>query len=253
VKVAAVQHDIVWESPAANFEHLAPMVARAVDAGAGLVVLTEMFSTGFSMRTEQVAEPVDGPSTEFLARQAATHGVTMCASVPERHDRESRPYNQLVLARPDGSRHRYAKVHPFSYGREHEHYASGEGYQTFEIGGLRVTPLVCYDLRFAYAFWDAAPTTDCYVVVANWPAARRVHWQVLLRARAIENQAYVVGANRVGQGGKLEYAGDSCIVDPLGEVLETAADVEAVLVTDVDPAVVAATRAKFPFLADRRQ
>jgi predicted amidohydrolase len=253
VKVAAVQHDIVWESPEANFERLAPLVAQAVDAGAGLVVLTEMFSTGFSMRTEQVAEPVDGPSTEFLAGQAAVHGVAVCASVPERPAGAAQPFNQFVLARPDGTVHRYAKVHPFSYGREHEHYASGREYGTFDVGGVRVSPLVCYDLRFAYAFWDAAPSTDCYVVVANWPAARRVHWQVLLRARAIENQAYVVGANRVGLGGKLDYAGDSCIVDPLGEVLATAADVETVLVADVDPDVVAATRAKFPFLADRRR
>jgi len=253
VKVAAIQHDIVWEDPKANFDHLAPMIATAAEAGARLVALTEMFSTGFSMRAKQIAEPVGGPSTQFLVEQAHFHDVWVCGSIPELRDGSARPFNQLVLAEPDGTVHRYAKVHPFSYGREHEHYASGAGYLTVDIDGIRVTPLVCYDLRFAYAFWDVAAGTDCYVVVANWPAVRRAHWQVLLRARAIENQAYVVGSNRVGHGGKLDYAGDSRIIDPLGEVVANAGEIETVLVADVDPQVVAETRANFPFLADRRR
>jgi predicted amidohydrolase len=253
VKVAAVQHDIVWEDPKANFEHLAPLVEGAARSGARLVALTEMYATGFSMRADEIAEPIDGPSTAFLVEQARANDVWLCASVPELAADATKPANQLVLAAPDGVVHRYAKVHPFSYGREHEHYAAGDTYTTVDIDDVRVTPLVCYDLRFAYAFWDVASATDCYVVVANWPAARREHWRVLLRARAVENQAYVVGVNRVGSGGGLDYAGDSCIVDPLGEVLASAAGVETVLVADIDPAVVAATRAKFPFLADRRR
>ena len=111
---------------------------------------------------------------------------------------------------------------------------------------------VCYDLRFADEFWGVADQTDLYVVPANWPAARRHHWRSLLVARAIENQAYVVGVNRVGHGGKLDYAGDSAIIDPMGEVLATAAGIETVLVADVDPAMVTATRAQYPFMADRR-
>jgi predicted amidohydrolase len=253
LKVAAVQHDIAWEDPKANFEHLAPLIDRAAHAGARLIALTEMYSTGFSMQAAQIAEPIGGPSTQFLVERAQAHDVWVCASIPELHEGAERPFNQLVLAAPDGRVQRYAKVHPFSYGREHEHYAAGDGYLTVDIDGVRVTPLVCYDLRFAYAFWDVALGTDCYVVVANWPAARRVHWQVLLRARAIENQAYVVGVNRVGSGGGLDYAGDSCIIDPLGEVLAGAAGIETTLVAPIDPQVVAATRAKFPFLADRRR
>jgi predicted amidohydrolase len=251
LRVAAVQHDIVWEDPKANFERLAPMIEAAARGGARLVALTEMYATGFSMDAGRIAEPVGGPSTQFVVEQAVAHDVWVCGSVPELPDGASKPFNQLVLAAPDGSVHRYAKVHPFSYGREHDHYAAGAGYSTVEIDGVRVTPLVCYDLRFAYAFWDVAPATDAYVVVANWPESRRVHWQVLLRARAIENQAYVVGVNRVGHGGKLEYAGDSCVVDPLGAVLATASGIETTLVADLDTEVVAATRAKFPFLADR--
>jgi predicted amidohydrolase len=251
LRVAAVQHDTVWEDPKANFEHLAPMIEQAAGAGARLVALTEMYATGFSMDAERIAEPAGGPSTQFLVDQARAHDVWVCGSIPELADGATKPCNQLVLAAPTGRVHRYAKVHPFSYGREHEHYAAGDSYTTVDIDGVRVTPLVCYDLRFAYAFWDVAPATDCYVVVANWPAARRVHWQVLLQARAIENQAYVVGVNRVGHGGKLDYAGDSAIVDPSGTVLASATSIETTLVADVDTEVVAATRAKFPFLADR--
>jgi predicted amidohydrolase len=256
MKVAAIQHDTVWEDPKANFEHLAPLIATAAESGARLVVATEMYATGFSMHPERIAEPAGGPSTQFLVEQAVEHGIWLCASLPELAAGDAtRPYNMLVLAGPDGSLERYAKVHPFSYGGEDEHYTAGDvaDVVTVDVEGLRVTPLICYDLRFAYLFWDAAAATDCYVVVANWPASRRAHWKALVRARAVENQAYVVAANRVGSGGGLDYAGDSCIVDPLGEVLVHAAETETVLVADIDAATVAATRAKFPFLADRRR
>jgi predicted amidohydrolase len=124
---------------------------------------------------------------------------------------------------------------------------------TVDVDGVRVSLFVCYDLRFADEFWTLAPETDLYVVVANWPAARRRHWQALLVARAIENQAYVAAANRIGTGADIDYAGDSCIVDPMGEVLVGAAGTETVLTALVDPAVVAETRRRFPFLSDRRR
>ena len=253
MKVAAVQHDICWEAPAETAAHVAPMIAAAAAAGARLVVLTEMFATGFSMAPERIAQAPDGPSATFLAEQASTHGVWVAASIPTADPALPLPVNRLVVAGPGGERHRYDKIHPFSFAAEHQHYAAGTSFLTTEIEGLRVSGFVCYDLRFADEFWAVAPTTDCYVVVANWPAARRHHWRSLLVARAIENQAYVVGVNRVGiDGSNLEYAGDSMIVDPLGEVLATAAGGESVLVADVDPDVVTSVRARFPFLADRR-
>jgi predicted amidohydrolase len=121
-----------------------------------------------------------------------------------------------------------------------------------EIGGIRCAFFVCYDLRFADEFWPLAPKTDCYVVPANWPQSRRAHWSALLRARAIENQAYVVGVNRVGAGGKLTYAGDSVIIDPLGDELANAGDAECIVTAEVDAARVTAIRTRFPFVADRR-
>lgn len=251
MKVAAIQHDIVWEDRDATLARVEPMVAAAADDGARLLVLPEMFAVGFSMQPERVAEPPDGPTVTWLLDQAARRDVWLCGTVPEQGP-SGRPRNVAVLAGPDGTVHRYAKIHPFTYSGEHEHYDAGTELVTVDVEGLRVSLFVCYDLRFADEFWGLAPSTDLYLVPANWPASRGHHWRSLLVARAIENQAYVVGCNRVGTGGKLDYAGDSCVLDPLAETLASATGTEAIVAADVDPAVVAETRARFPFLADRR-
>ncbi len=251
-RIAAVQHDIVWEDREANFERLAPLVAGAAGLGAGLVLLTETFSTGFSM-TPGIGEPQDGPSAQFLRAMAAEHGVWVGGSCPEIAPDGPLPYNSFVLAGPDGTAHRYRKLHPFTHAGEHERFRAGEAPVTVEVDGLRVTLFVCYDLRFADVFWRAAPDTDVYLVPANWPSPRREHWRTLLRARAIENQAYVVGVNRVGTAGDgTPHVGDSRVVSPTGELLATAAGVETVLLADVVPGEVAATRDRFRFLPDRR-
>lgn len=251
--VAGVQHDIVWEDPDANFARLADLVGGAADAGARLIALTEMFATGFSMNAAAIAEDAGGPSTEFLVTQAARTGAWVAGSIPERPEPGALPANRLVVAGPDGTVHHYAKRHPFTFAGEHEHYAAGTESVTIELAGVRVSLAVCYDLRFADQFWAQAPTTDLYLVVANWPAARRSHWQALLRARAIENQAYVLGVNRVGEGDGLTYAGDTVLHDPLGATVAAAGEGEgeALVVGEVDPAQVAEVRSRFPFLQDR--
>jgi predicted amidohydrolase len=250
MRIAAVQHDIVWEDREANFARLAPQVAWAVGAGAELVLLTETFSTGFSM-TPGIGEPEGGPSSQFLGDQAARHGVWVAGTCPEVAPDGGLPYNSFVLAAPDGTTHRYRKLHPFA--DERDRFRSGEGPVTVQVGDLRVTPFICYDLRFADVFWQTGPGTDVFLVPANWPSARRHHWTTLLQARAIENQAYVVGCNRVGTAGDgTEHAGDSRVISPMGELLATASGVETIVLADVDPAEVAATRERFRFLADRR-
>lgn len=251
MKVAALQTDVAWEDPAASFPRLEPQIAAAAAAGARLVALPEMYACGFSMATERIAEPPEGPSTAFLRRQAERHGLWMAGSLPERERAGERPFNTLVLAGPRGELHRYRKIHPFSAAGEDVHYQAGQATVTVEIEGVRWSLFVCYDLRFADDFWAVAAETDAYLVVANWPEARRRHWQALLEARAIENQAWVVGVNRVGSGGSLRYRGDSRIVDPLGEVVAAAADQETMLLAEVDPARVAETRTALPFLRDR--
>lgn len=255
--VAGVQSDLAWEDPATNHARLAPRVAAAAAGGADLVLLPEMFPCGFSMNTAATGEPVGGPSTQFLVEQAGMADVWVGGSLPERRPGEDRPYNTFVLAGPDGTVHRYAKIHPFTYAGEDEHFAAGDQLVTVTVGQVRCSLFVCFDLRFADEFWQLADDTDCFLVPANWPAARREHWTALLQARAIENQAYVVGVNRVGDGrrrdgGPLPYAGDSMVIDPLGRVLVRAAEVETTIVADVDPDVVADVRGQFPFLRDRR-
>ena len=251
MKVAALQHDIVWEDRDANFARLGPMIAGAAAAGARLVVLTEMFSYGFSLDADRITETPGGPSTRFLRQTAAERDIWVCGSIPILGPGDARPCNRLILAGPRGELHSYAKIHPFSYGNEHLVYDAGDKPTTVQVDDLRVSLFVCYDLRFATEFWSVAHETDLYLVPANWPRPRRAHWQALLVARAIENQAYVVGVNRVGAGGGLDYAGDSRIVDPTGEILAGGAEVEATLIAEVDPARVTQTRERFPFLQDR--
>ncbi len=252
MRVAALQTDILWEDPAGNFRRLEPWLADAAAAGARLAVLPEMFACGFTMHAERVAEAPEGPSTLFLRRQAEKHGLWVAGSLPEQPPGAARPYNTLVVAGPGGEIARYRKIHPFTYAGEHQSYLAGSEHATVEIEGVRCGLFVCYDLRFADEFWALAPGVDAYLVVANWPDTRRHHWTALLAARAIENQAYVVGVNRVGEGGALTYAGDSRVVSPMGELLATAAGGETMLLAEIDPAAVAEAREKLPFLRDRR-
>jgi predicted amidohydrolase len=252
VRIAAVQHDISWADPQANLTRLAPMLAQAAGQGADLALLSELFPTGFVTDRADVAEPVGGRCSSFLCEQAQTLGIWVGGSLAELgEDGDPRPYNTFVLAGPDGSQHRYRKVHRFTYGGEHRHFRAGSELLTVTVQGLRVGLRICYDLRFAPDFWDHAADTDVFLVPANWPDSRALHWRTLLRARAIENQAYVVGCNRVGSGGGLTYAGDSAVIDPLGEALAQAGDGESIVLAEVSAAHVAAVRERFPFLTDR--
>jgi predicted amidohydrolase len=251
--IAGIQFDTIWQDRDGNLAALRPLVGQAAAAGARLVVLPEMFSTGFSMNTDVVAEPVGGPSSDFLSSVATDNDCWVGGSIPELDDGGDRPTNTFVLAAPDGDQHRYRKIHPFAYADEHDHYAPGDEFVTVDVDGVRCTLFVCYDLRFADEFWRTGPDTDCFLIPANWPAPRREHWITLLRARAIENQCYVVGINRVGDGDGLHYTGDSMIVDPLGQVLASAAHVPTTIHATVDPARVRQVRADLPFLQDRRR
>jgi omega-amidase len=250
LRVALLQMDLAWEDVAENHRRAAVLLGQAAAGGARLSLLPEMFSTGFSMDSRRIAQPPGGPSETFLREEAGRLGMWILASVPEAG--EPAPRNMALLVSPDGSVVRYAKIHPFSFAGEHRAYAAGERVVTTEIEGVRVTPFVCYDLRFPEPFRTAASETDLFAVVANWPEERREHWRTLLRARAIENQAYVAGVNRAGEGNGLRYAGDSAAIAPLGETLVEADDREQVLFFEADPAAVQKLRTRFPALDDRR-
>ncbi|NBO56777.1 MAG: carbon-nitrogen family hydrolase [Actinobacteria bacterium] len=254
MKVAVVQHNITWCDRETNFARLAPMIGDAASAGARLVVLTETFATGFAVEDASIAEEVGGPSSSFLASMAQTHNVWVAGSCLESADGgDGAPMvNSLVVANPQGLQYRYHKIHPFTFGGEATHVRAGQDFLTLNIEGVRTSLFVCYDLRFADEFWKLAPETDLYLVPANWPIKRQSHWSALLRARAIENQAYVVGCNRVGEGRAVAYGGESMILDPWGADLAVAANDECIIYGEIDPGVVADTRAKFPFIQDRR-
>jgi predicted amidohydrolase len=217
-----------------------------------------MFATGFSMNTAVTAEPEEGPTSRFLSELAREHRLYVLGGVAVQAG-HSRPHNRALVFDPDGKcGASYAKVRLFKHGTEHEHYAAGERLLSFDWGTTDrcvVAPRVCYDLRFPELFRAMAGVTaaDVQTVIANWPVTRQAHWVTLLRARAIENQAYVAGCNRVGRDGNgLEYAGGSQIIDFGGHVLADAGAEETVISAGVDLAALREYRAKLPFLADMR-
>ncbi|HBS30118.1 MAG TPA: amidohydrolase [Phycisphaerales bacterium] len=254
VRAHLVQFDIAWENKPANHRAAGAMIASARTEEGDLVLLPEMFDTGFSLNVERTADE-DGASASFLSEAAARHRVFVAASITVRHERSTARNRALVFA-PDGTlAGQYDKMHPFSFGREGERFSRGEQPTTFEWrapgGALRVCPTVCYDLRFPELFRRGLTMgAGAFVVVANWPAERSAHWRALLVARAIENQAFVFGVNRSGTDPHLRYAGGSIAVDPRGRVLGEAGDAPQVLSVGVEPAAVSDWRGAFPAWRD---
>lgn len=251
VQVAGIQLDVVWEDPAANLARIEPRVAEAVAAGARLVVLPEMFATGFSMAAVEMAAHA-GVIRSAVAALAHRHGVWLLAGYAEPGD--GRPYNACSLIAPGGSEAlHFRKLHPFSLAGEHEHYGAGTTLPTADVEGVRVTPTICYDLRFPEIYRAAAERTDLFVVIASWPDRRSFAWRTLLAARAIDCQAWVLGVNRVGTDPfGVPHRGDSSLLDPLGEPVASLAWAEGVVSGEVDAGRSQELRRRLPFLADRR-
>ena len=252
MKIALFQSDIVWEDPEANFARVEPQIKAAAAAGARLILLPEMFACGFSMNTAAIQEPHDGPTATFLRRCAKEYELWVGASFPMLRPGAERPTNHFLLGGPDAQSHSYDKIHPFSFAKEDHFYEAGKEFVHVESEGVRMTLFTCYDLRFADEFWATADKTDAYLLVANWPDKRREHWRTLLRARAIENQAYMVAVNRVGKASGLSYCGDSVVLDPWGAALCEANKDEILLLADIDATRVQDARTKFPIYGDRR-
>ena len=248
--VAGLQLDIAWEQPEENFRRAAALASRAAAAGARLLVLPEMFATGFTMNAGKAAAHA-AATLEALCGIARQHRVWVVAGLAVPGD--ERPLNACVLVDPQGREVlRYHKVHSFTLADEHEHFAAGEAVATAVVDGARVTPVICYDLRFPELFRATAADTDLFVVIANWPVKRGHAWRSLLTARAIDCQAWVLGVNRVGDAEDVHHSGDSALVDPMGITVAAAAEQETVLVGAVDPAHVRSVRSHYTFLADAR-
>ncbi|KAF1056900.1 MAG: Omega-amidase YafV [Pseudomonas delhiensis] len=243
LRLALVQTTLAWHDAAANRAHFERLLAplQAVD----VVVLPEMFTTGFSMDSSALAEPEEGATYAWLREQAARLSAVVTGSLIVRAvDGSYR--NRLLWVRPDGGVAHYDKRHLFRMAGEHEHYSPGDAQVVLEWRGWRIRPLVCYDLRFP-AWSRDAEGTDLLLYTANWPAPRRQHWNRLLPARAIENLCYVAAVNRVGEDGKgLAYAGDSQVLDFQGDTLLAAESGDGVFRIELDPAALDAYRARFP-------
>jgi predicted amidohydrolase len=253
MQVVACQLDIAWEDKAVNHARARELLATTPLAPGALVVLPEMFATGFSMHVNTIAESSDGPTHMFLSQLAQEREVYVLGGVVTRAA-DDRGRNEAVVYDPSGALvTRYAKLHPFSYAGETRHYEAGREIVTFAWHDFRVAPLVCYDLRFPEAFRRATRTgAQLLVVIANWPHPRESHWLALLRARAIENQAYVMGVNRAGSDPHVRYGGHSLILDPRGETLAEAGESPQVISANLELAPLVEYREHFPALADIR-
>jgi len=253
VQVIGCQFDIAWEDKPANFDRVRALLKNtSVEPGA-LVVLPEMFATGFSMHVEKIAEPPQGPSQQFLAQLARDTGAYVVGGVVSQNA-DGRGLNEALVIDPQGKDIlRYCKLHPFSMGGEDKHFARGDETGSFTWESIRVAPFVCYDLRFPEIFRHQTRLgAQVLVVIANWPKARDAHWQTLLRARAIENQAFVIGVNRVGNDPELAYAGHSLILDPRGETLAAAGESAQLIQADLHIDSLLEYRQQFPALGDMR-
>ena len=243
LELALIQTELAWQDPAANRAHFEPLLEQA--RGSDLVVLPEMFSTGFSMDSAALAEPEEGPTSQWLREQAhALQAVVTGSLIIQAADGSYR--NRLLWARPDGTLAHYDKRHLFRMAGEHKHYSAGEQQVLLEVKGWQVRPLICYDLRFPV--WSRDPQgTDLLLYTANWPAARRTHWNRLLPARAIENLCYVAAVNRIGEDGKgYAYSGDSQVLDFQGEPLLAPGAAAGVFRVTLMAAELAAYRQRFP-------
>jgi omega-amidase len=249
LRVTLVQQPLVWQNPAANrnaFESLLAPLAGKTD----LVVLPETFTTGFSMEVERVGEPAGGPSVQWIQHLSARLDAAVTGSVIT--EEGGKYFNRLLWTTPGGALRSYDKRHLFRMGREHQHFTPGHAVWSVEWRGLRICPLVCYDLRFP-VFSRRRPDLeyDVLVYVANWPAARTYAWSQLLKARAIENQSFVIGVNRVGaDGAGIDHAGDSVANDFLGMPLASLGNVPSVTTVALDGAALRAFREKFPAQLD---
>ncbi len=253
MQLIGLQLDIVWEDKAANFAKVRELAAAAKPEPGALLVLPEMFSTGFSMNVAGIHESPARETETFLSELAKTTRCFVLGGLVVKQE-DGRGRNEAAAFGPDGSPlARYAKIHPFSYGGETQHYAPGTEIVRFDWNGVAVTPFICYDLRFPEIFRAAVKGgTQLYAVIANWPEPREAHWLALLRARAIENQAYVIGVNRCGSDPKLRYSGRGQIVDPRGVVIADGANAPGFFSAEVDLAGLLTYRKEFPALQDMK-
>jgi predicted amidohydrolase len=243
-----IQTDLFWEDQVGNREQFDKKIGKIKDAD--LIILPEMFTSGFTMNPKPVAEKMNGESVNWMMKKAAENNALLTGSLII--EENNKYYNRLITAFPDGKISFYDKKHLFSYAKEDQIFTAGNKHLIIEYKGFRIMPLICYDLRFPV--WARnIQDYDILIYVANWPVPRIGAWDLLLKARAIENMSYVIGVNRVGKdGNKIQYSGHSAVIDTFGKELLTFDDSEeGVKSVKLDPEHVKKVRERFRFLNDR--
>lgn len=250
--ITIIQTDLHWEDKAANL-HMLEQKISSITGNKEIVVLPEMFSTGFSMKPEVFAETMEGKSVQWMKRVAAANKIILTGSLIIQENNAY--YNRLIWMLPNGQYGVYDKRHRFAYAGEDEHYTAGNKRLIATVKGWRINLQVCYDLRFPV--WARQQSQqdeaeyDVLIYVANWPERRSHAWQTLLQARAIENQCYVAGVNRIGNDGNgIYHSGNSMIIDPMGETLYTKKDEEDIFTIGLEMEHLKSVREKLPFLKD---
>jgi omega-amidase len=250
LNITLLQSELHWQNPAANRAMFAELITQQCE-DSDLILLPEMFATGFTLEAAENSEPDDGASAVWLQEMATENDIALCGSVVIKENNQY--YNRLFWATPDGQLQHYDKRHLFRMAGEHKKYAAGKDKLIIQLGDWRICPLVCYDLRFPV--WSRGNNEyDLLLYVANWPAARRSAWRTLLPARAVENLCYSAGINRIGtDGNDVAYAGDSMVADYLGNLLGDAADKATALRVTLSLDKLESYREKFPAWKDADQ
>lgn len=251
LKVVGIQSNLVWENPEANRNYFEKEIKK-LSSDVDIVILPEMFTTGFSMNAKPLAETKEGETYRWLLATSKSTNKALIGSII--YTKKDKYYNRLVFVEPNGEIHHYDKRHTFTLAGEHEVYESGSETIVISYKGWRICPLICYDLRFPV--WSRNTNEyDLLIYIASWPVMRVKAWDILLKARAIENMSYVIGVNRIGvDANNYQYSGHSAIIDFMGEILSKLEDNEEGKVSAVlDKAKLQSVRKKLGFLNDRDQ
>ncbi len=249
MRVCLAQYDIQWENKSANMLLCRRYFGRAAQLGAQLIVFPEMSLTGFTMNTS-LAEEYGGNTCRFFSELSAQYNIPCVFGYAERD--VEKLYNRLLFADENGCiQAGYAKIHPFRYGGENI-FCGGDKPVSFTLGGMEFGMTICYDLRFPELYQQLSKSCGAIIVAASWGKSRREHWLTLLKARAIENQCYILGCNRTGEGGGVSYSGDSVVFAPGGTQAAFAASEECLLIAEIESSRVNSLREEFPVKSDRR-
>jgi len=252
MKIALIQMDIKWESKRDNYAKAEKFTKLASDEGCDIVVFPEMFNTGFSMNVASIAEDEDGETSSELSKMAKKNRINIIAGYVVKTPGDTKGRNIAVVYNKTGQFiAKYVKLHPFSFAGEDQYYLAGNDSVVFDIEGIKASIFICYDLRFPEVFRKVARDVQAIFVLANWPSERKEHWLALLKARAIENQCFVIGVNRTGRDGNgILYPGLSAIFDPSGNELFCGGDNVEFMKCEINPQETFEVRERFPFLQD---